>query len=57
MVARVRPRWGQKWRPAAMEELPPEAERSTVAAVAAIAEAKVVEVAERGARRALPRGG
>ena len=46
MVARVCPRWGQKWRPAAAKELPPEAERGAVAAAAAVVEAEVVEVAE-----------
>ena len=50
MVIRVRPLWGQKWRSAAAEELPPEAERGAVAAVAVVVEAEVVEVAEREVR-------
>ena len=43
---RVHPRWGQQWRPAAAEELPPEVERGAVAAAAVVAEAEVAEVAE-----------
>ena len=50
MVAHVHSRWGQKWRPAAAEELPLEAERGVVAAVAMVTEAEVTEVTEWGAR-------
>ena len=55
MVARILPRWGQKWRPAAAEELPPEAERGAVAAVAAVAEAEVAEVKEAASTLAVQR--
>ena len=57
LVACVRPQWGQQWRPAAAEELPPEVQRGAVTAAAMVAEAEVAEVAEREVCRALPRGG
>ena len=56
MVACAHPRWGQRCCPTAAAELPPEAERGVVAAVAVVTEAEVAEVAERGAHLALPRG-